>query len=99
MIELVGLLVAIGFFGLITQKSVLGALLGLQVMSMGALLGLVIFSSQAGMPMSVAANAQSAALVFLVLFQVQSVASLAYVTRMHYLKVKTKMRQLGTMRN
>ena len=104
MIELFGAVLAMGFFGLVTQRSILGALLSLQVMTTATILFLVILARTGHVDVptlqaAMSGRARDASLVFMVVFQIQALAALAYVTRQHYLRLRTGMNDLTTMRN
>jgi NADH:ubiquinone oxidoreductase subunit K len=102
MIELIGVVFGLGFFGLLVQRSVVGALLSLQVMTTAAILALVVLAgprNDVSVSAAVVGRARDAGLVFMIIFQIQSVAALAFVTRLHYLRLKSGVADLATMRN
>jgi NADH:ubiquinone oxidoreductase subunit K len=103
MIEFIGVVFGLGFFGLLVQRSVIGALLSVQVMTTAAILALVLLAggSDDGARASAAmiGRARDAGLVFMIIFQIQCVAALAFVTRLHYLRLKSGVADLTTMRN
>jgi NADH:ubiquinone oxidoreductase subunit K len=103
MVEFIGVVFALGFFGLLVQRSVLGAILSVQVMTTAAILALVLLAGS-GADEGAAAGAmigraRDAGLVFMIIFQIQSVAALALVTRLHYMRLKSGVVDLTTMRN
>jgi len=104
MIELIGVLFAAGLFGLLVRKSLLGALLSLQVMATALILGLVLLAGAGHPPDSafaaeIGGRARDAALVFTLLFMLQLVAAVVFATRLHYLKSRSGMAELNTLRN
>jgi NADH:ubiquinone oxidoreductase subunit K len=103
MVEFIGVIFALGFFGLLVQRSVLGAILSFQVMTTAVILALVLLSGSGADHGAVAGamvgRARDAGLVFMIIFQIQSVAALALVTRLHYLRLKSGVADLTTMRN
>jgi len=104
MIEIFSVVFAIGFFGLLTQRSVLGALLSLQAMTTSTILAMVMLAKTSAvddlaMRAALSGRAQDAGLVLMVIFQLQSLAALVFATRLHYLKVNAAMGELDTMRN
>ncbi len=97
MIEVFGALFGIGFFGLLTQRSLVSVLLNLQVMVTSLVLVLVV-SSQTFSPVS-RERAGHAALAILLVFGIQVAAALAYATRLHYLRRRSGMDDLKSMRH
>jgi len=103
MVEFIGVVFALGFFGLLVQRSVLGAILGVQVMTTAAILALVLLAGAGGDGGAGAAamvgRARDAGLVFMIIFQIQSLAALALVTRLHHLRLRAGVADLTFMRN
>ena len=77
---------AMGIFGALTQRTLLGLLVSLQVLYVVVCLCLVLlFPTE---------RARDMALLILVFSQLQALGGLAFVIRAHYLKSKGKMREL-----
>ena len=91
MLEVFSILFAVGFFGMITQRTTLGSVLSLQLMTTSIILALSVLAKTSAaddfvMSSALSGRAQDAGLVIMVVFQLQSIAILVYGTRLHYLR-------------
>ena len=83
--------VGLSLYGVLTQRSVLRVLICLQVLFSATLLALAALGSSD--------RAKEMALLVLVLSQLQALAGVGYVVRMHYLKAKGAMNELESLSN
>ncbi|MEN9722924.1 MAG: hypothetical protein RJB38_910, partial [Pseudomonadota bacterium] len=86
--------------GLLVQKNVFGALLSIQVMSVAGLL-ILVYSAGEGIlsgNSQASGRAHDASLVLMVVFQVQALAALAYLARLHYQRETLTMKDLTSNR-
>lgn len=102
MVEVFGAVFGIGFFGLVTHKNLMGSSLSLQVMMNAGLLALVAASCWANQKSGVPCGTGGAGdigIVFLIVFQIQALASLAYSTRLRRHCGSSDFSKLNSMRN
>ncbi len=104
MVEFIAAVFSLGCFGLLVQRTVLGALLSLQVMTVAVLLALEVLAGSGPLrsleySSSIVGRARDAGLVFMVVFQIQTVAALAFIARLHYLRRSSGMADLTKLRN
>lgn len=94
MILLAGLVGALGFLCLVWRQTILGVLIGLQLLSLGGGMILVLSGVIAG----VRADGQVAGLLVAITSLAQLVAGLAVATRLFYLRGRSEMKDLRSLK-
>jgi NADH:ubiquinone oxidoreductase subunit K len=91
-------LFALGVYSVLTQRSLVGVLVGIQLFFSALILSLVLLVGAAeGGPVS--ERARSMALMLMIFSHLQALVGLGLAVRLHYLRSRSSMTELGTMKH
>lgn len=91
-------LFSLSTFAVLTQRSLLGVLVGVQLFFSALVLALVLMVGPGASPEFID-RARSMALLVMVFAQVQALVGLGFAVRLHFLRSRPEMSELGRMRH
>ena len=91
-------LCSLSMFAVLTQRSLIGVLVGVQVFFSALVLALVLLVDNGASPEFID-RARSMALLVMVFAQVQALVGLGFAVRLHLLRSRPEMSELGRMRH
>ncbi len=91
-------LFSLSTFAVLTQRSLLGVLVGVQLFFSGLVLALVLMADPGAAP-GFLDRARSMALLVMVFAHIQALVGLGFAVRLHLLRSRPEMSELGRMRH
>ena len=91
-------LFSLSTFAVLTQRSLLGVLVGVQLFFSALVLSIVLMVGPAAAP-EMSERARAMALLIMVFAQIQALVGLGFAVRLHLLRSRPEMTDLGRMRH